>query len=80
MDEGQIREKLKIYLGSRRAGLSDDTELFETGALDSMGMLDLIAFIEETFGVAFGPNELKLENFRSVRVIAARVRAGLAGR
>ena len=46
--------------------LSNDTELFAGGLLDSMNLIQLMAFVEENFDVSVEPLELSYENFGSV--------------
>ncbi len=50
--------------------LSDDQPLL-TGLLDSFGLLALLNFIEERFGVAIPHEEVVADNFRSVSALAA---------
>ena len=49
---------------------SVDTDLMETGLLDSLTFLELRAQLEETFGVSISTDDLELENFRSIDRIA----------
>ena len=46
--------------------LSVDTPLFEKGIIDSTGILELVAFIEDNFKVTVGDDELVQDNFSSV--------------
>ena len=46
--------------------LSVDTPLFEKGIIDSTGILELVAFIEDNFKVTVGDDELIQDNFSSV--------------
>lgn len=48
-----------------------DTDLFETGILDSMAFVDLLARLEQEFGMKCSMEELVIENFRSIARIAA---------
>lgn len=41
----------------------DDTPLFSSGALDSIAMINLIAFIEEQAGIKIRADEVTLDNF-----------------
>ena len=50
--------------------LSPDQPLL-TGLLDSFGLLALLNFIEERFGVAIPHEEVVTDNFRSVTTLAA---------
>jgi acyl carrier protein len=60
--------------------LADDTSLLETGILDSLGLLKLVVFIEERFGISMGDADLLPDNFSSVNAICAYVRAREPGR
>jgi acyl carrier protein len=49
---------------------SVDTDLLGTGLLDSLALVELLAQLEETFGVSISMDDLELENFRSIASIA----------
>jgi acyl carrier protein len=49
---------------------SVDTDLVETGLLDSLALVELLAQLDETFGVSISIDDLELENFRSIASIA----------
>lgn len=49
--------------------LSDDEPLIESGIVDSLGVLKIMSFLDETFGVDLSSEEIKLENFRDVKTI-----------
>lgn len=49
--------------------IKDDTLIFESGILDSMGFLFLIEFIKDEFGVVTNDDELIVENFESINNI-----------
>ena len=51
--------------------LRDDASLLEEGIMDSTGVLDLVMFIEETFGIAVKDEELIPENLDSVNKLVA---------
>lgn len=57
------------FLFDRDAELPDDQELFPD-LIDSLGVLDLVQFIEERYGVTIPDDELLAENFRSIAAIA----------
>ena len=58
---------------------SHETDLLESGLLDSMGLVDLLVHIEKTFGLTIGLEDLNVEDFRSVATIAAVVKGRLPG-
>ena len=47
-----------------------ETDLFETGVLDSLAFVDLLARIEAEFGITISVDELSLDDFRSIERIA----------
>ena len=50
--------------------LTDDFPLLERGALDSLGIFQLVSFIEGEFGVEIRDEELVRENFGTLADIA----------
>lgn len=50
---------------------SVDTDLFDTGLLDSLAFVDLLTQLEQKFGIAVSVDDLEIENFRTVARIAA---------
>jgi acyl carrier protein len=51
--------------------LSDDTQFLESGIMDSTGVLELVTFIEESFGVQVADEDLIPENLDSIARVAA---------
>jgi acyl carrier protein len=49
---------------------SVDTDLLETGALDSLAFVDLLLYMEQEFGITASFDDLELDNFRSINKIA----------
>ena len=50
---------------------SAGTDLFETGALDSMAFVELLARLEEEFGIEVALADVSMDNFRSIDRIAS---------
>jgi acyl carrier protein len=61
--------------------LGNTTSLLETGILDSLGLLRLVVFIQERFGIMVDDVDLVPENFDSVDAICdyLRSRDGVRG-
>jgi acyl carrier protein len=55
---------------ARQRRTSDSDSLLEEGIIDSMGVLDLVAFIESDFQVTLLEDELVSAHFESVAAIA----------
>jgi acyl carrier protein len=49
--------------------LDDDESLTDSGIVDSLGVLRILAFLDESFGIDLSSEEIKPENFRTVRSI-----------
>jgi acyl carrier protein len=49
--------------------LDDDEPLIDSGIVDSLGVLRILAFLDETFGIDLSSSEIRLENFKNVRTI-----------
>jgi acyl carrier protein len=65
-----IEESFVVYDG---APLRDDDSLMGTGRLDSTGVLELITFLEDAFGLELDETELVPENLDSVTRLTALV-------
>jgi acyl carrier protein len=50
-----------------------DESLLERGVLDSLGLMNLIAFIDEKTGIRIADDEVMLENFETIDAIVATV-------
>jgi acyl carrier protein len=63
---------LKNYLFSTDpSALDDSVSLMQTGVIDSTGVLELIFFLQEKYGIEVADEEMVPENLDSVRNIAA---------
>jgi acyl carrier protein len=69
--EKQIYEFLRSnFYVADTIQLDSDTSLLETGVIDSTGVLEVIGFIEETFGISVDDAEMLPENLDSIAGIA----------
>ena len=50
--------------------LSADDNLLVSGAIDSLGIVKLVAFLEQRFGFRIADDEVLPENFESVNAIS----------
>jgi len=60
--------------------LGPDTLLQEGGVLDSTGMLDILTFVEEKFGIKIADDEVIPENFDTLRKMSGFVERKMSGR
>jgi acyl carrier protein len=56
----------ELAVGRDIAPPDDDDDLLATGVIDSHGVMELVQFLEERFGVSIGDDELVPENFQSL--------------
>lgn len=60
--------------GSAVERISPDENLLTTGIVDSHGVLQLVRYLEQRFGVAVSDEQLTPENFQTLERIDALVR------
>jgi acyl carrier protein len=58
------------FLFDDKRVVGDDESLLGSGIVDSTGILELISFLEEKFGLKFKDYELVADNFDSITKIA----------
>ena len=57
---------------------ADETDLIETGTIDSLALVELLLALEQEFGISIPFDALDIESFRTVATITELV-AGLGG-
>jgi methoxymalonate biosynthesis acyl carrier protein len=67
----QVREFVSRFV--RGHDLGDGEDIFATGFVNSMFAMQLVQFVETTFGVTVESDDLDIDNFRSIDAIAALV-------
>ena len=55
---------------ARKQGISSGDPLLDTGVVDSLGVLDLVTYIEQEFGITVDDEELGPENFQTIECLA----------
>ncbi|MFI9379976.1 acyl carrier protein [Kutzneria sp. NPDC052558] len=50
--------------------LGDDQDIFATAGVSSLFAVQLVVWVEKTFGISVAPAELDIDNFRTVREVA----------
>lgn len=68
-----------FLFGQDGEGLAEDQSLLESGIIDSTGVLELVGFLEQRFGISVSDRELLPENLDSVGNAARFVSRKLAG-
>jgi len=66
-----IREFIvENFLFGNDNGLKEDTSFLDEGIMDSTGALELVTFLEETYGITVEDEELIPENLDTINNIA----------
>ncbi len=77
----QIRQRVKQYIidnllmGADGVQIADDTSFLEQGLVDSTGVLELVTYLEDTFDIKVGDDEMTPDNLDSLNRIATYVTA-----
>jgi acyl carrier protein len=67
----QIEEQLIDYFKEKTDTVVDsDTLLLEEKVIDSMGVIELVAFLEATYGIQLVDDDLTVENFTTIDSIS----------
>ena len=77
----EIKETIKGFIvsdflkGSELTTLVDDASFLEEGIIDSVGVLELVAFLEKTFNFGVEDEEIVPDNLDSVDKLVAFVQS-----
>ena len=72
MNLDEVRQKLRHFILENylftddQAALNDDDSFLDGGVLDSMGILELIDYLDEGFGIKVEGDELVPDNLDSI--------------
>ena len=82
MDAERLEAQLLEYLTREILDgdpVARDTELFSSGRLDSMNLVNLATFVERSTGIAIPDSDINADHFEDVGSILAYVRRRLEG-
>ena len=77
MERQVIIDKIKKFLERQfpaTKNIGDKDHLLKNGIIDSLGILEVVTFLETEFGLTITDEELLPENFESIRSLSAFVR------
>jgi acyl carrier protein len=74
--EAQIKDYIarNLLFSDNGYPYSDDVSFLDEGIVDSVGVMELVAFVEDDFHISVEDLDITPENFDSVSKIAAYVR------
>jgi acyl carrier protein len=82
---GEIKKEVRqfiaenVLLGVHQTTIEDATPLITGGLIDSIGMIGLVAFLEEHFAVEFMPREVDVHSLDTLEQIEELIRKKLSG-
>ncbi len=59
-----------FLLGFSSDDFPDDRSFYEAGVLDSIGVIEIVSYIEQNFDITFDNNEIVPENVSTINQIA----------
>lgn len=68
----QLKSEIRNFIldnflyGQDDGNLGDDVSFLSTGIIDSTGMLEVVSFVEESYGISVEDDELVPENLDSI--------------
>lgn len=80
MERTSIAEKLRKFIvnGNAEQPLGNDENLFDSGMFDSVRIINLVLFVEETFSLELDFDDLTEENLSTLDAITDLVESKLA--
>lgn len=77
--ETQVRDYIarNLIFSNNGYNYSDDASFLEEGIVDSQGVMELLLFVEENFGICVEDREITPDNFDSVRRLSDFIRRKL---
>lgn len=80
--EAKIRDYIarNLLFSSNGFNYPDTTSFLEEGIVDSQGVMELVLFVEEAYGVTVNDRDIVPDNFDSVSKLAAYIRNCLASK
>jgi len=67
-----------ILLVDQAFAFDDDASFLDQGIIDSLGFMELVAFVENECGIQIGPQDLVPDNFDSVNKLDRYINSRLA--
>ena len=59
----------EIAVDSDKKSIGPDEDLLEQGIVDSLGVIKLIVFVEDTFGIKIVDEDMVPENFQTLSLL-----------
>ena len=69
MNKDELRDGIMEFFEERNKHPKPGDDLFETGTMDSMDLIELVAFLDDELSVVVDQEDLVMDNFRTVERI-----------
>ena len=71
----QIKETIFNFFkeNGKADGLTEDTNLFKKGYVNSLFAIQMVTYLEDTFSIKLGRKDISEKNFQTINTIAALV-------
>lgn len=73
-----MKEKIKEYLlnevNTEKGDFQNSESLYENGVLDSLKIVQLVVYLQETFKIAISPSDMRIEDFETLDQIVSFVK------
>ncbi|HNY39717.1 MAG TPA: acyl carrier protein [Bryobacteraceae bacterium] len=83
-EQPAIRQQIKQFVAEEllytdgELPFNDDASFLDSGAVDSLGVMKLVTFVQEVFGIEIVPLEVTPDNFDSINQLTAYVEQKVA--
>lgn len=65
-----MKEKIKEYIlnevNTEKGDFLDNESLYDNGMLDSLKIVQLVVFLQESFKIAINPSDMRIEDFETL--------------
>ncbi|MEU7928406.1 MULTISPECIES: phosphopantetheine-binding protein [Micromonospora] len=62
-------DTIRAFVRRQADGIADDEDIFANGYVNSLFAVQVIMFVEQTFGITVAGDDLDIRNFRSIAAI-----------
>ncbi len=76
MNDGNTSSRIRSCIvqkfpAAKKRLLNEDVPLLESGIIDSLGTLEVVGFLEQTFNIKIEDEDLSPENFATLRCLVS---------
>lgn len=77
MQPAEVKERVKAFVAENflfrddRSDISETESLIDSGIMDSTGVLELVAFLEDELGIKVEDADIMPDNLKSIATISA---------